>query len=442
VSSDTVDIDELFEPGAEDDLEAYVALLHPADIAELLDFVEEENWTRVTSLLSADVLGDVLANLDESHREQVGAMLQTERLIEVVDELETDDAADVLQDLPEEKSAAVLHELEDKEEIKELLKYPEDSAGGIMQTELCSVEQGKSVGAAIEAVRQAREDLEDIYDVYVVDKDDKLKGTVDLEDLVLSKENTPLSAIVQPIEQTVTAVVDQEEVAGLFKKYDLAALPVVDDEGVLLGRITFDDVHDVIEEEATEDVMAMAGAGDEDLVYSGPPVKVAFLRLPWLLSSLLGSLVITWLVPMFANVPGDTLVLAAFVPVVMAMSGNVGSQSAMIITRGFAIGRVDLSSIWNTFFRETGVGLIMGLAAGTVVGIYGQMTQGDPVLGIALGASMVCSMTAATLVGVGAPVVFKRMGIDPAIAAGPLVTTSCDVLGVSVFLVICLLVLV
>ena len=437
----TVDIDELFEPGNEEALRTYIRLLHPADIAALFDLVAQKNWPLLTRELSAESLAEVLTNLHDDQIEGLGKRLQTERLIEVVEELETDDAADVLADLPEEKSAAVLDELEDKEEIEALLAYPADSAGGIMQTEVCRVQSGSDVAAAIEAVRLATEDIDNIIELYVVDPLGRLQGSVALADLVLASESTPVEQIAQPIEHQVTAALDQEEVARVFRKYDLAALPVVDNEGLLLGRITFDDVHDVLEEEATEDVMAMAGASGDELVYSGAPLQVAFLRLPWLISSLLGSLITTQLVPLFSHVPGDTLVLAAFVPVVMAMTGNVGAQSAMIVTRGIAIGRVDLTHLGRSVLREMSVGGIMGITAGLVVGIFAHFSEGDSILGAALGLSMVCSMVVATGVGVIAPALFKWWGVDPAIAVGPLVTTGCDVLGVSIYLLIALLVL-
>jgi magnesium transporter len=303
-----------------------------------------------------------------------------------------------------------------------------------MQREVCKVRGDRCVRDAIDAVRKSRDEMDDILEVYVVDERGALSGVLYLEDLVLSDENTPLSQITHPVASRVTPFVDQEEVAQLFGKYDIATLPVVDPSGRLLGRITFDDVHDVVEEEATEDVLAMAGSSSEEFVYGNDFLKIAVFRMPWLISSLVGSLLTTLLVPMFSNVAADTIVLASFVPVVMAMTGNVGSQTAMIITRGFAIGRVELQTLGRSFLREISVGIIMGLSAGTLVGLFAFFREGTPYLGLALALSMICSMTFASLVGTMAPALFKRLGIDPAIAAGPLVTTGCDVLGVSIYL--------
>jgi len=438
------EIEILFEPGSESALAAYLQLLHPADVAELFNHVSEENWPKITRRLSAERLADVLANLNEEQLETIGEKLRIERLIEAVEQRETDDAADILADLPDDKSEAILEGLppEDQEDIKRLLAYPEDSAGRIMQREVCHVEENRCVKDAIEAVRRAREEMDDVLEVYVVDAAGVLRGTVSLEDLVLTDETTPISRICQPITSQATPLMDQEEVAQIFGKYDIATLPVVDAGGRLLGRITFDDIHDVVEEEATEDVLAMAGtSSEEELVYSSDFMKIAVFRLPWLVSSLVGSLLTTLLVPKFSSVPGDTIVLASFVPVVMAMTGNVGSQTAMIVTRGFAIGKVDLEAMGRTVLREISVGVIMGLSAGLLVGLFALLKEGTPVLGVALALSMISSMSAASMVGSTAPALFKRLGIDPAIAAGPLVTTTCDVLGVSIYLFVALMVL-
>ena len=438
-----VDIENLFEAGSEKALESYLNLLHPADIAELFDLVQPEHWPTITGHLSAERLAEVMADLNDGQIEALGSTIRLERLVEVVHELETDDAADVLQELTDDRAEAVLDALdhEDRNELETLLAHPEDSAGGLMQTELCSVPEGLRVKDAIEAIRLARQDVDEILDIYVVDDQNRLIGTVHLEDLILSEEENPIATIRKEIQQKVTPAVDQEEVAAMFKKYDLVALPVVDEAGVLLGRITFDDIQDVFEEEATEDVMVMAGASSEELVYGTDFLRIALIRLPWLVASLVGSLVTTILVPMFSDVPGDTIILASFVPVVMAMTGNVGSQTAMIITRGLAIGRVEVGTVRRTLSREISVGLIMGLAAGILVGIFALIKNGSPILGVTLSTSMLASMSVAAVIGALAPLAFKRVGIDPAIAAGPLVTTLCDVLGVAVYLLVAFLIL-
>ena len=441
----SIDIERLFEPGAESALRSYISLLHPADVAELFNFVESKRWLQITSLLSPEHLGEVLTHVDERYLENLTELLRTERLVEAVEELETDDAADLLQEMAQGRALDVLAKLDedDRTELNTLLAYPDDSAGGLMQTEVCSVEYSLTVQHAIEAVRECVQLVDEVHAVYLVDGGGVLTGVVGLEALVLASEETPLSQLSESVEKSLTADLDQEEVARVFRKYDVAILPVVTQAGVLVGRITFDDIHDVIVEEATEDVMAMAGtSGDgEDLVYTNQVGKITLFRLPWLISSLLGALITTQLIPLFSNVPGDTIVLASFVPVVMAMTGNMGSQTAMIITRGFAIGKVEMSSVTTSLVRETTVGLLMGISAGVVVFIFTFLVYNNLRLGVAVGASMVASMASAATAGTLAPTAFKKLGVDPAIAAGPFVTTVCDVLGVAAYLLVAILVL-
>lgn len=435
-----VDIDMLFESDQEDALKTYLRLLHHTDVAELFNFVDQANWQQIVAHLTPEQLGMVLADLDERQRELLGEVLTTETLVEVVEELESDDAADVLADLPEEKTDVVLTRLAD-EELEALLAYPDDCAGGIMQTEVCRVGEDKHVEDAIEAVRRSRDDVDDIFKVYVVDSRNRLQGTVKLEDLVLAEPGTLLRDIRHPVEVQINAKLDQEEVAKIFRKYDLPVVPVVDDRGKLLGRITFDDVHDVLEEEHSEDLLTIAGASSQELVYEGAFLRIAMFRLPWLLVSLVGVLISSQLVPLFSVIRTDALILAAFVPVCGAVTGNLGSQCAMIITRGFAIGKVDFSNLRRVLGREMIVGLVMGIAAGSIVGLFGYVRHGDASLGFTLGLSVICSMTASTVLGVVAPAAFKRVGIDPALAAGPFVTTTCDLLSITTYLFVAFLTL-
>ncbi len=434
VTEHDVDIDRLFEPGAERALEAYLHLLHHADLAELFGYVEPADWIKIVRHLTPERLAEVLAAIDDSQRALLADMLHPERLVEAVDTLETDDATDVLADLPVETRDEVLPELSQRDTITALLAFREDSAGGIMQSELCRVREDATVADAIEAVRRTRDEVEEVLEVYVVDAQGRLRGTVALDDLVVAKPAVAIASIAEPVEHRVTPEVDQEEVAKLFVKYDLYTLPVVDESGSLLGRITYDDVHDVLQEEASEDLMASVGASAEDLVYSSQPLRIALFRLPWLATSLVGSLLTGFLLTRFGLLPGDVLVMVSFVPVVNAMTGNVGSQSAMIVTRGFALGKIDHGTLGRTFARELSVGLIMGVLAGSAVGLIGYAWRARAELGLAVAVAMSASMTVAAIMGVAAPAVFKRLGIDPAIAAGPLVTTGSDIMGISIYL--------
>ncbi|MEO1481281.1 MAG: magnesium transporter [Myxococcota bacterium] len=441
---ENVDIESLFEPDAAPALQAYLRLLHPADTAELFTLVDETHWPLITRELNPESLAEVLIELDEGIRERLTSVLGFERLVSAVEELDTDDAADVVADLPEEQQEAVLEALDDPDVIK-LLEYDEESAGGIMQTEVFRVTAGTSVRDVIEEMRKARdeEEIEDIYTVYVVNDAGALVGLVSLEKLILAETHTVIDTLGETPPTQVTPEVDQEEVAKLFGKYDMVSLPVIDHDGVLLGRITFDDIHDVLQEEATEDMLKTTGASAEDLVYGESTFRIAGLRLPWLASSLLGALGAGKLQSFLGGGadPVKIVILASYVPVLMAMSGNVGSQSAMIVTRGFAIGKIEFATIGRTLLRELVVGVMMGVVVGIVVGIYSQVDLNafqrlpfDYPLAATLVISLVLAMMSAAMIGVGVPSVFKRIGIDPAIASGPLVTTTCDLLAVSIYL--------
>ncbi|OGQ91127.1 MAG: magnesium transporter [Deltaproteobacteria bacterium RIFOXYA12_FULL_58_15] len=441
------DIHRLFEADQEDTLRSYLRLLHPTDIAELFNFVDEAEWTKITRKLPAEILAEVLTELENEQITTLGEYLNPDRLVAAVDELESDDAADVLGELADAKTAEILAKLEDRDDIASLLAYPEDSAGGIMQTELCRVTEGDHVAEAIEAVRKARDEVEDVLEVYVVDAHGRITGTVALEDLVLSNPEVTIESLVEPIEARVTPDIDQEEVAAVFGKFDLYTLPVVDSDGVLLGRITYDDIHDVVEEEASEDLMASVGASSEDLVYSNRYFRIALFRLPWLATSLGVSLTAGFLLTLFRSFPDESFVVEAVLaaslgPVVMAMTGNIGSQAAMIVTRGFAVGKVDFGTLGRTILREISVGIMLGAVAGIFVGFVAYFFwQNEIRLGIAVSVAIVTSMTVASGVGATAPAVFKKVGIDPAIASGPLVTTGCDLLGVGIYLLVALVIL-
>ncbi len=430
-----LDISRLFEPGAEAALEAYLRLLHPADLAELFRLTDKSEWPQIAARLSSEELADALAEMDEAQQSALGETLHLDHLIRAVDELESDDAADVVASFSEGKAEAVLEGIEDSDAIRELMAYPEDSAGGIMQTELCRVNENLAVSDAIDALRATRDEISDVQRIYLVDEKQRLKGIVKLEDLVLSGPDMPLAAIKFPVEHQVFPDVDQEQVAKIFSRYDLASLPVVNAEGRLLGRITFDDVHDVIIEEASEDILTMAGAPLEDLVYSNRIVRIAMFRLPWLVISLVGTIFVAFLNSRFRTLSVHALMLMSFVPLVMAMTGNVGAQSAMIITRGLAIGKVEWGALGRTFGREVSVAFLLACIAALVVGpIAENWHDALPGAGWVVGGSLLASMALASLAGTAAPILFKRVGIDPALAAGPLVTTMCDILGVSVYL--------
>jgi magnesium transporter len=419
---------------------AFLLLLpHPADVVEALRTVDVKEWPRLLRLVGDEgERAETVALLEEDERSRLLDLLPAEEIGALIKNLDSDDATDVLEDLEpaEQKEAlASLHPTE-RAQVEELLQYAPDSAGGLMQVERAQVSQTGSVDDAIVRVRALVEDDIQVYSVYVVDDDERLTGVVDISKLLLHRGDKKIADLLEAPLVKVLPDVDQENVARLFKKYGITSLPVVDKEGRLLGRILHDDVIDVVVEEAEEDALKQAGTSTEELLYRDRVFAIARVRLPWLIVTLLGSLVSAKLIHMYSGVLNAAIVLAAFVPVVTAMGGNVGSQSATILTRGLATGRIDSSDVLSIVLREVRVGLVMGTICGTIVGGVAALlfSDGKPFLGVVVCAAMVCAMTVAATVGAAAPALMKRAGVDPAIASGPFVTTANDSIGIVIYL--------
>ena len=419
---------------------AFLRLLpHPADVVEALRAVDVEEWPRLLRLVTDDSeRAETVALLEEDERSELLDLLEPGEIGALICNLDSDDATDVLEELDpsEQREALAALPAEDRARVEELLRYSPDSAGGIMQVERVQVRRSQTVTDAIASVRQMVEDDVQVHTVYVVDDDGRLVGTVDIPALLLNKPETLISTLVAAPIAKVQPDLDQEEVGRIFKKYGMFSLPVVDKEGRMLGRILHDDIIDVVVEEAEEDALKQAGTSVEELLYRDRVLAIARVRLPWLLVTLMGSLISAKLIHLYAGVLDAAIVLAAFVPVVTAMGGNVGSQSATILTRGLATGRVDMSDMATVVFREFRVGLVMGTICGTVVGAVAAFLFADHlyVLGVIVFAAMVAAMTVAATVGALAPAMMKRAGIDPAIASGPVVTTANDSIGIVIYL--------
>ncbi len=420
--------------------QAFLRLLpHPADVVEALRAVEVKQWPRLLRLVGDDTeRAETVALLEEDERGRLLELLEPEEIGQLIRNLDSDDATDVLEDLtPSDQKEALLSLLPaERAQVEELLRYEPDTAGGIMQVERAQVRQAETVDDAVARVRALVEDDIQVHVVYVVDDLERLTGVVEIAQLLLHRRDKKISELVEPPLAKVLPDVDQEQVARLFKKYGMFSLPVVDKEGRLLGRILHDDVIDVVVEEAEEDALKQAGTSVEELLYRDRVFAIARVRLPWLIVTLMGSMVSAKLIHLFSGVLSASIVLASFVPVVTAMGGNVGSQSATILTRGLATGRVDLSDLFKTVMRELRVGLVMGIICGGLVGVIAALffSEGRPVLGLITFVAMVCAMTVAATVGTLAPAIMKRAGIDPAIASGPFVTTANDSIGIVIYL--------
>jgi len=412
---------------------------HPADVAEAMRAVDPEEWPRLLQLIDdTETRAEVLTEFDEAEKLLLFQFVDAKDISPLLVELESDDAADLLADLePHDQQRALAHyEDDERAEIEQLLSYPEDSAGGLMQVERAVVDRDATCLDAIRKVREQFEEGVEIYFVWITDKQERLVGMVDMVSLVLHDDATPVAEVMDPIPATVTPLIDQEEVAFLFSKYDLVALPVIDDNDKFIGRILVDDIVDVLEEEAEEDALRQAGTDAEELLYKDRAFPIAKVRLPWIAVNLFGSLISAALLHLYEPVIEQVILIASFVPVITAMGGNVGTQSATILTRGLATGRIDDDDILRTVFKEFRVGLLMGLICGSAVGlIAGTLFGGATMyLSLVVFVAMVSAMTAAAVVGSVAPAAMKRFGIDPAIASGPFVTTANDIVGIVIYM--------
>jgi magnesium transporter len=437
------DLEELIERGEEREIKNFLALLHPADLAMLFDTLDRDLWPNVIAHLDIAHISDLMEELPDHLRDDLAELLRPDQLTDAFEEMASDDAADVITDLPDDLAQAVLASLpaEDREEVETLLKYPEDSAGGKMQMELVSVVESATVDQAVEAIRANVEEVGDLHFVYVVDDEQRLMGALSLEKLILAKSENPIAGLVDRDVRAVTPGVDQEEVALMFKRYDLVSLPVIDGQGRLLGRILHDDVVDVFEEEADEDILRMAGANEPELVYTDRIFKIASVRLPWLLATLGGTMLTGLLLWLFKLSFPHILALLPFIPIIGAMGGNVGSQSAIIVVRGFATGRIDYHNLGRFLANELVISLIMGICCGLATGIIAHIWHGDTILGWTVGLSMLVAVIASAILGVLVPFLFKLIRIDPAIASGPLVTTIDDIIAIGIYYLFALLML-
>ncbi len=436
-------VSNLIEDGDESALDEVVRGTHPADLAALLGVLPHELWPPLLTRLDIARISDVMEELPDHLRDDLAEHLLPQQLTDVVEEMASDDAADVIADLPEDVAADVIEALprEDRHEVQTLLAYPEDTAGGLMQTELVSISEHATVDQAVGVLRSAKEDVGEIFFVYVVDDENRLVGVLNLGALLLFRGDRPIRELMKTKIRAVNPEEDQESVARMFKRYDLVALPVVDIDGRLLGRILHDDVVDVLQEEADEDIMHMAGAttAEPELVYTDQLFRIAGMRLPWLLATLAGLAVPAVLTSGFQISFPHMKELVPFVLVIGAMGGNVGSQSATIVVRGFATGRVDFQNLGHFLFKELVVSSLMGLACAVLSGVVSQLWHGDLRLSATVAISMFVAIIASAILGVLVPFFFRLVNIDPAIAAGPAVTTIDDIVAIGIYYLVAIL---
>lgn len=444
------DISALLDTGQRGMVLNLVADLHPADLARLISHLPRDEAEQLFDWLPADLGGDVLADLDDAFRADLLEEAEPERLTELIDELDTDDAADVLADLDDEVASQVLPELEDAEDIRELLAYDEETAGGIMASELVAVPPSWTVAEATEEVRRNAETVEEIFVIFVVDEAERLEGFVSLKRLLLSPSHALIGDVMKREVLSVTTEIDQEEVVRIMGRYDLVSLAVVDADHRLVGRITIDDAMDVIREEAEEDIQRMSGiTGDEEPTDS--VLRITRGRLPWLLLGMIGAGFAGSVIGAFEETINKVSILAAFIPVVMAMAGNAGIQSSAIIVQGLASGDVWSSDMMRRLGKEVVVAVVNGVALALAIAVFVFVVfvglaqlfpdvvrpAAEPIrLAATAGLSLFVVILLAATIGTTIPLFLDRFGVDPALATGPFITTSNDIIGLIVFFVL------
>ena len=409
---------------------------HYADLAEIVDELSIDEGVYLIKLLDSQKTSEVLTEVDEDIRESILELLSVKEIAEEIEELDTDDAVDLIAELPEERQAEVIAQIEDEErvqDIQELLTYDEDSAGGLMAKELVKVNENWTVTKCMREMRTQASEVKRVHSIYVVDDDNKLIGRLSLKDLLTANDKAKVKSVYIPKVDYVNIREQGEEVAKLMAKYDLEAVPVVDDEKKLLGRITIDDIVDFIKEEADKDYQLAAGIAS-DVEADDSIVELTRARLPWLILGLIGGLGSVFILEGFEQVMQHSSykTLFFFTPLIAAMAGNVGVQSSAIIVQGLANDIVK-GSLFNRLIKEVGLSLINGIALSSLLLIFGYFSGLETSVSLTIALSMLCVIVVSALVGTFVPIILDRNNVDPAIATGPFITTCNDIFGIFLF---------
>ena len=411
--------------------------LHHADIAEILEELTSDQATYIIKLLDSEKTSEILMELDDDDRERILNNLSAKEIAEEVEELDTDDATDIISELPEERQKRVISKIEDKEhkaDIKELLKYDEDSAGGLMAKELVKVNENWSVTRCVKEMRLQASEVTRVHSVYVVDNNDKLLGRLSLKDLLVANPKSNIKSIYISKVDFVNVNDSGEHVASIMQKYDLGAIPVVDNKQKLLGRITIDDIVDLIKEEAEKDYQLAAGI-TQDVDVDDSIYKLSWARLPWLFLGLLGGIGAAAVMGGFEEILMKYKILFYFTPLIAAMAGNVGVQSSAIIVQGLANDDIK-DSINNRLFKETLLSIMNGIILAIFLFGFIFYWQDNVDVALAISISLVVVIIVAGIVGTFIPLFLNKRGIDPAIATGPFITTSNDIFGILIYFLV------
>ncbi len=436
------EIQQLIDAQKNDTLLGLLEEVHYADIAEIVEELQTDEALYLIKLLDSEKTSDVIAELDEDDREKILKGLSSKEIAEEIDELDSDDAADIISELPEDQKEEVISQLEDVEhakEIVELLRYDEDTAGGLMAKELVKVNENWNVLTCVKEMRAQAEEVTRVHSIYVVDDNEILRGRLSLKDLLTTSTRTAIKDVYIKKVDFVNVNDKAEEVAKVMQKYDLEAIPVVDEIGRLVGRITIDDIVDVIKEEAEKDYQLAAGLV-EDVEADDSIWELTRARLPWLILGLIGGLGSVFIMEGFDEALSNYKELFFFTPLIAAMAGNVGVQSSAIVVQGLA-NDIIKGSLFKRLLKEISLSLISGVVLGVLIILFGMLTSMDLKFSFTIAISMLCVIIIASLIGTFVPIILDKRGIDPAIATGPFITTSNDIFGIFLFFYIAKIIL-
>jgi magnesium transporter len=429
--TDVSKIKSALSSGNDERLKAVLGEYHASEIAILFESITKEDRQRIINLLPVEIASEVISEMhEEAHPEELLLQLHPEKRTEIVEELDYDDATDIISQLEEHEQKEILGDLseDDASEIRNLLRYDEDTAGGLMNTEFIRINLNLTKKDAIEEIIRQSEEIEEFYTIFVVDDHNIFRGIVSLKDIIKSKGNVHITELVKTEVAWVYPDMDQEEVARLISQYNITSIPVVDHEMHLLGRVTFDDVIDVLEDENTEDILKISGVS-EDEELSGNWIDAVKSRLPWLIINLATAFLASAVVRYFEPTLEKIAVLSAYMTIIAGMGGNAATQALAVTVRRISLYDLTDSQAYRTVLKEFTVGLINGAATGLIVLVFALYFDSNPLLGVVIFLAMTGNLVIAGITGAGIPLILKRVGIDPAIASSIIITTFTDVFG-------------
>lgn len=421
------------EQGELDEAISLIEKLRDADQAEVFLELGHEDRVKLLPRFDPDDSADILEELEDQDAADVAEHLDANVLSRIVDVMAPDEAADLLLDLPKQQAEAVLALMEDPDELRPLLIHPDETAGGRMTSEFLALRRRMTAHDAVEVLRSWAPSEDLAYYLFVVDQYNCLRGVVSLRALIVVEPLTTLAEIMNSDVISVVAGTDQEEAARLMQRYDLLALPVVDEEDHLLGIITHDDLVDVLEEEATEDILRLGGVPNQERA-TDPVRSSVRRRLPWLYVNVLGSFVAAWVISQFQGTIERVAILAAFQAIVAGQGGNAGTQTLTIVARSLALSDISFKDVRRVLLKEMAVGVLNGIGVGLLVGLGAAVWQGSPMLGVVIGLALIGTVFIASMAGALVPLILQRLNIDPALASGVIVTAITDTVGFALFL--------